>query len=214
MNTILVLALSLNIPMVPAVDSSWEMIEEIEAIKVYQKDMAGSDVVAFMGEAVVDAELSKVLFVLSDAEHEGDWVDSLGKNLVLEQSTPFDRIQYQNFELPWPVSDRDFVYAASVRWDPQNSHVILRMNSVEHGKAPKTSSVRADIMESTFLLWPLADNKTHVRVSIFSDPKGWIPTWLVNLMQRSWPQETLQGIRRQVKKAFIRPGPVPPKRVD
>jgi hypothetical protein len=32
---------------------------------------------------------------------------------------------------------------------------------------------------------------------------GSIPSSLVNLFQKSWPRETIQGIRRQVKKSDV-----------
>ena len=35
------------------------------------------------------------------------------------------------------------------------------------------------------------------------DPKGAIPAWVVNLFQKSWPRNTLEGIRRQVAKPDI-----------
>ena len=37
-------------------------------------------------------------------------------------------------------------------------------------------------------------------MEIITDPKGMMPNWLTNLVQKSWPVETLNGIRGQFVK--------------
>ena len=74
--------------------------------------------------------------------------------------------------------------------------VELVMTSCEHPKAPPTVGVRADLMRSAYRLEPLGAGKTRFSVEIHTDPKGSIPTWLVNMLQKSWPLETLSAVRR------------------
>ena len=99
--------------------SAWEKIDEDNGIQVFRKDMPESDIVAFKGSGILDASLEKIFWVLCDAEHEKDWVEMLIDNIVLEEQSPFERVQYQNFDLPWPLSDRDFVYRALATMDKQ-----------------------------------------------------------------------------------------------
>ena len=187
---------------------NWEKIDDDQGIQVFRKPMPGSDIVAFKGTGLVDASLEKIFWVLCDAEHEEQWVEMLIENYILEEMTPFDRVQYQNFDLPWPLSDRDFVYRAVATMDKQG-RLHLLLNSVGHPKTPATKGVRADIMQSGFILTPRPDGKTFVEVSIFSDPKGILPTWVINLVQESWPMETMIGIRKQVKKEFVKKAMLP-----
>jgi len=192
-----------------ATEEPWEKIDEDQGIQVFRKAMPGSDIVAFRGTGLVDASIEKIFWVLCDAAHEEQWVEMLIENYVMEQITPFDRVQYQNFDLPWPLSDRDFVYrAVATRDEAGRLHLVL--NSVGHPKTPKTKGVRADIMKSGFTLSSRPDGKTLVEVSIFSDPKGILPAWVINLVQESWPMETMIGIRKQVKKEFVKKAVLPP----
>jgi hypothetical protein len=192
-----------------ATQNNWEKIDDDQGIQVFRKSMPGSDIVAFKGAGIVDASLETIFWVLCDAEHEEQWVEMLIDNYILENMTPFDRVQYQNFDLPWPLSDRDFVYRAVATTDKQGRlHLVL--NSVGHPKTPETKGVRAEIMRSGFVLTPRPDGKTFVEVSIFSDPKGILPTWVINLVQESWPMETMVGIRKQVKKEFVKEAILPP----
>lgn len=192
-----------------APQNTWEQIDDDQGIQVFRKAMPGSDIVAFKGAGIVDASLEKIFWVLCDAEHEKQWVEMLIDNYVMENMTAFDRVQYQNFDLPWPLSDRDFVYRAVATMD-EKGRLHLVLNSVGHPKTPETRGVRAEIMESGFILTPRPDGKTFVEVSIFSDPKGILPTWVINLVQASWPMETMLGIRKQVKKPFVKNAVLPP----
>lgn len=187
---------------------AWEKIDEDLGIQVFRKDMPGSDIVAFKGAGLVDASIEKIFWVLCDADHEKQWVEMLIDNYVMEQYTPFDRLQYQNFDLPWPLSDRDFVYRAVATMDEQG-RLHLKLNSIENVKDPPTKGVRAELMSSGFVLTPKQDGKTWVEVSIFSDPKGILPTWVINLVQSSWPMETMLGIRNQVQKSFVQNAVLP-----
>ena len=189
--------------------AEWSLIGETDGLKVFEKEVPGSSILAFRGETVVDAPIGKVFFVLDDSGREEDWVDMLVENELLERFNPREKVQYQSFDLPWPISDRDFVYHAKVFVDPKTQGLHFTMASVEHAKAPPTVGVRAVIFESAFVLTPVEGNKTHVMVEINSDPKGIIPNWLVNLIQEDWPTDTLMGIRRQVKKPFVRELPMP-----
>lgn len=191
-----------------AESSAWEKIDEAEGIQVFRKDMPGSDIVAFKGAGIVDASMEKIFWVLCDAEHEEEWVEMLIDNYVMVEHSPFDRVQYQNFDLPWPLSDRDFVYRAVATMDKQG-RLNLVLNSVEHPKQPPTKGVRAEIMSSGFVLTRRPDGKTFVEVSIFSDPKGILPNWVINLVQESWPMETMLGIRKQVQKSFVKEAALP-----
>ncbi len=45
-------------------------------------------------------------------------------------------------------------------------------------------------------------------VEIHADPKGSVPKWLVNLFQKGWPRNTIEGIRKQAAKADVKEHPV------
>jgi hypothetical protein len=182
--------------------SDWKQIDEEKGIKVYRKAMPGTDLVAFRGVGVVEASLEKVYFVLLDADHEREWVDRLDKNVILKNISQDERIQYQSFNLPWPVSDRDFVYHMKASMDKEKENVLMVIKSTSFDASPQSVGVRGVLYDSSFQLKKLSGNRTRVDVKIYADPKGLLPKWIVNLLQRSWPLDTLQGIKRQVLKSY------------
>jgi hypothetical protein len=182
----------------------WEKIDEADGVKVFSKELPNSPLVAFRGEALIPAPLEKLLWVLADNQHRTDWVDRLEKSVVLEKVSDYEFVLYQHFGLPFPISDRDYVYRGrAVRG--KDGAVILLMQSESHSKAPKESAgVRANLIRSKYVLIPQGKDSTKVVVEIHTDPRGMIPTWLVNLIQESWPMKTLTALRAQVTKPYVK----------
>lgn len=193
----------------PALAGDWEKIDDEDGIRVFRKEVAGSSVVAFRGEATIAAPIEKVLWVLGDNTHRTEWVDRLEKSVVLEKKGAYEYVVYQHFSLPFPASDRDYVYRGKATRD-KSGVVTLLLESVTHPKAPATVGVRANLIKSRYLLTPKGKDSTFVVVEIHTDPKGSIPSWLVNLVQESWPRKTMSGLKEHVKKSFVGRTELPP----
>lgn len=193
-----------------ALAGTWEEVYTAEGVTVSRMDTEGTPLVAFKGETVYDVPVEDVLGVLLDNDHRVEWVDRLYTNHIVEAESPYDYILYQAFDLPAMFADRDYVYHGVASRDAGTGVVTLRMQSVEHPKAPATVGVRAELLNSRYILTPLENNtKTRVEVEIQTDPKGWMPAWLTNMVQKDWPLETLNGIRGQFAKAHHKPFPAP-----
>ena len=204
-----VLAAAFLVPLVArGTNLAWRTIDTADGITVSKAVVEGSPFVAFKGETVMDAPMERVLFVLLDNDHRIEWVDRLYKNQLLESVSPYDYVLYQAFELP-VFSDRDYVYHGLATRDPGTGVVTLEMRSVDHPKAPPTVGVRAKLVDSRYVLTPVGPAQTRVEVEICTDPMGSMPAWIVNLIQRSWPRDTLNGIEAQLEKAYAGSIPLP-----
>jgi hypothetical protein len=186
----------------PASAGGWEKIDEEDGIRVFRKEMPGSPLVAFRGEGMVTAPIEKLLWVIADDVHRAQWTDRLEKSRVLEQRSPSESIIYQHYSMPFPVSDRDYVYYGRAVRNAAGG-VTIDLHSVRHPKAPPTVGVRAKLMFGRYTLIPKGRSATYVVVEMHTDPMGSIPAWLVNLVQKSWPLKTIQGLRNQVRKPFV-----------
>jgi hypothetical protein len=64
--------------------------------------------------------------------------------------------------------------------------------------------VRGEILAGRFLAVSReAGRRTDLTAELQVDPKGLLPTWLVNVFQRNWPLTTFQKIRTQAGKPDI-----------
>jgi len=189
--------------------NNWKKISEKNGITVSKAKVPGSKLVGFRGKTSIYASAEKIMHVLVDNNHRKDWVDRLKTSNVLEKVGPYEYVIYQEFKLPWPMANRDFVYRGKATRLP-DGRVVLEMKSEEHPKAPKTVGVRAEIINSRYTITPIGKFKSKLEVEIFSNPKGKIPLWLVNLIQKSWPNKTLLAIKSQVEKTYVKDHPLPP----
>jgi len=195
-----------------APDSAWEkMADTSDGILAYRKEIPGSRLLAFRGEGVVDGPLPLVATILVDASQGPDWVYALTEARILRWLSPDEFIEYDRFEMPLIIADRELVNRGKITIDPQQRQFRLEYSAIEDPGAPLTRHVRGEIIASYILLRPLPDGKTHVEAYIHGDPKGLIPSWIVNFLEKDWPVRTFRGLRRQAAKKGL---PVDPRFAD
>lgn len=190
--------------------TDWQLVSDDDGIQVFSRKVEGSDVVAFKGQAEIDAPVSKVVSVLSDTAHKKDWVAKLVEARDLKISSPFERVEYNHTASGFPfVSDRDFVFRAWVELDRANHQFVIHLKSVADPNAPQSDGlVRGEITEGAYFLAPIDDGRrTKLVLEIQADPKGSIPKFLVNSFQKHWPRKTIQGIQRQVIRGDLADNP-------
>jgi hypothetical protein len=108
--------------------------------------------------------------------------------------------------MPFPLADRDFVYRYEFSVDESDNSVIAEVKSVVHPKMPEQSSigVRGEIISGRYILYPRGPKQTFVVAQYLADPKGYVPAWVVNLIQKQWPYKTLSAMRKQVQRPFVK----------
>lgn len=200
--------LLLGLWQVEAAPSGWKKVTTEDGVTVYEKK--ADKLVAFRGEGKIKTAAGKLLFVIEDSKHWEDWIENFDKGRVLERKSPFHKVFYQSFDSPFPASDRDLVYEAKTRRDAVAGKILVEMRSVNHPKAPKTVGIRVNLKYTRYEITPLPDGNLHVVLETLSDPGGSLPGFLVNWAQRDYPVKLFQGLRKQVRKSFVREVPLPP----
>lgn len=185
-------------------ESLWEPMSDKDGIQVFRKDIEGSSLVAFRGIGTVDASIAKIASVLRDEEHIKDWTDSVAEIKMLDLKSPLENIEYNRTSVPWPFKDRDFVIHNLVEIDEKSKKITIQIQSTDHPAAPVNDCcVRGRLMHSSYVVEYIDPQKSRMDISIEADPMGNIPKWVVNLFQKGWPRNTLEGLRLQVRKDFV-----------
>jgi len=197
----------------PAQAAKWEMFNEEDGIKCYRRDVAGSDVVALRGEGFVAAPITRVASVLVDRKRATEWIDRLARTKVLRELSETESINWNHIKTPTPLKDRDFVFKTVLTTDPAKKKVLFSYYSVIDKAAPETDHyVRGHFKHGKFEL-TMAERKnkdgsvtkgTIVVAEVVVDPRGSVPTFIVNMVQKSWPHKTLTALRKQVAKSDIK----------
>lgn len=180
----------------------WESVGDIDGVKVWKKEVEGSSLMAFRGVVTANVEIGQIMAVFSDPARRKDWVAKYADDKNLEVGPGFQEY-WIHFNTPFPVSDRDYVLRSDGVSDTEKRIFTCNIKSVNRKDAPKNDCcVRANLHGTyyRFEALPGPTPRTRLTVEVHTDPKGMLPNWLVNMIQKKWPSETLNSLVRESKK--------------
>ena len=181
--------------------TGWELVGTTNGVEVARKTIEGSDLFAFRGEAVTDVHVSVLSALLLNDPLGPDWVDLMNISYLIEQEHENTKLIRQGYDLPWPVSDRDYVMRQEANYDMATKTFTLQFQSVVDPREPKNDCcVRAEATRTFWKIQTMANGESHVTVEVITDPKGLLPAWLINLIQQDWPHNTINGLITRAQK--------------
>ena len=92
-------------------------------------------------QALVDHHISEVLTVFLNTTLSTEWVSYLDHAEELPTSQENTHIIYQFFDMPLPLSDREFLFERKVESDRRRKTVVASYRSVEHASKPQRKNV-------------------------------------------------------------------------
>ena len=177
----------------------WQLVKDKDGIQVYTMDMEFTHIVKARAVTRIDSSLKKIKAILDDVEHRHEWVPFLEKSEVLQKQSREKRLEYSLFSAPWPASDRDFVYSLE-QISSSEKQIKYKMKSQTTELRPEQEWViRGEIFESIYSLTAITDASTRVELIYHADPKGWLPDWIINIIQRAFPYKILHNLKGRVK---------------
>ncbi len=179
-----------------AQEGAWESIGTYDGVKVWRKTVPGSELFAFKGEIVTNLHIGKIMTTFLDREQRKFWVDRFADQKMIEKPNPLSELYWIHFGLPFPISDRDYVLKADGQVDNAAHVFTARIKSVvDPRKGADDCCVRAEAKNTYYRFEALpGSEKTKLTVEVHTDPKGSLPDWLINLIQKKWPSKTLSGL--------------------
>jgi len=188
----------------PVWADDWKPISAVRGVTIYRRELPGSHLTAMKGTGTVDAPVWKVASILLDTQRAREWVDSLKESRVLRRLAPDRYIEYNHIGGPFLMKDRDFVSDVRIIVDSRMKTFALAYQPTDDPGAPTTHNVRGEILSGLFQATSVEpDKRTELTVEVQIDPKGFIPAWIVNFFQKSWPLHTFEAIRAQAAKPDI-----------
>jgi hypothetical protein len=183
----------------------WEKMGSDDGIDVYKRETEGSPILAFRGEGIVDASITRVASVILDDSRSTEWVDNLEDSRLVHMYGEREFMQYSHFGMPFLVKDRDFLIRGKVEADPVARTLAMTIKSATDPAVPEDKYVRGDLIFGQWIMREVDGGKrTFVSTEMQADPKGALPKWLVNLFQKSWPHNTISRLRKQAARADIK----------
>ncbi len=177
--------------------AGWEKVYDKDGIHVFSKNIPNSDIVSFKALGVLKAPSAKIMALLRHVEGASQWTPNLVEKKVVEgyPLNDLEAVTYSLSKLMLFVSDRDFVVKNKLVLDKQSGFLILTTDSFDDKKVSiKKGVIRAEI-HTVMKFKPHADGM-YVEMVVHADPRGSLPSWLVNFVQKKWPYKFLKRIEK------------------
>lgn len=176
-----------------AKEAGWTSLGLIDGVKVSRKTVEGSPLFAFRGERVAEIPMDVLIATFADPKERSKWVDMYADHKTFEK-TELREVYWIRFDLPPLISDRDYVLESVAKIDKKKAQISVEIKSVDHPDAPTGCCVRAEVRRTYYQFTAISPTKTKLEVEVHTNPKGMLPGWLINLIQKKWPAKTLNSL--------------------
>lgn len=175
----------------------WVEIYQEDSITIKTlKDVEG--VMPFKAEGVINHNIEKIVNTLKDHQKKHLWSPKL-KNVNMHEEQKNDvYIFSEYYKTPWPASDREFLLRGNVK-KIKDGVVAFEASSVNLPKLMDSDHVQAQVHKLNVLLESVGKNATRITFEFYGDLGGWIPTWLMNVIQKKWPLRFIQALDSYIK---------------
>ncbi|MEM1402564.1 MAG: START domain-containing protein [Pseudomonadota bacterium] len=175
-----------------AQDEGWEVALEEDGLIVQTRSVEGSDFKAFWANTVIDATPEDVFARLQDVKSYPGWFPDTLKAERLEAEDG-SLANYVVTDIPWPLKDRDAVYAVSNDVSPE---LIVTTVTADPDRVPENSKyVRIREASGEWRLTALNEGGTRIDWTFHLEPGGNIPAGLANARVIETPQKALLALK-------------------
>jgi len=190
---------------IDGLNNNWQQVKNENNIQVYTIDQPGTDIVKAKAVALIHAPLISIQQTLDDLDSRPEWIPFLVHSKIVSEQSANEKVEYSLFSAPWPASDRDFIY--SVKRDElvdgelgSLDKRVYNMHSIEYAQIPPGGGIiRGEIFESVYRLVAVNKKLTRVEIIYHADPKGWLPGWIINIIQRAFPYQMMRNLKNKME---------------
>ncbi|TNE46171.1 MAG: hypothetical protein EP343_24770 [Deltaproteobacteria bacterium] len=194
---------------------TWKKVSNKDGVLVHRMKLKGSNLFAFRGEMTANIHIAKLIriFISPKVKTRKKWIDGFRGSKPISTPSPLERVYWIRFDLPWPAWDRDFVFHTRAVPNLRDRTFTALIKSVKHKKFPKNKCCVRAFARGTYYKFTALKHKkgdkrgprTRLYVEVHTDPKGWLPAWLINKTQSNWPRKTLLNLVKVSRKAKPHP---------
>jgi len=190
-------------------DDGWRVVKKEKGYIIYEKIEKKAGILPLKVTGVINAPLDSIMESLRNVEGQVKWTPDLIIKKTLKDLGPRAAITYSVTDLPWPIYDRSLVLHNELFLDKKRKLLFVVSKTVKFPQTPKTKkTIEAFVGYSNIGFRPINKRKTYVEFTALIDPKGSIPTWIVNFFQQGWPVNFLTSLEKNALKnpKKLRPG--------
>ena len=188
---LLVAIFLLHLFLLSSAQEDWKVKLNKDGITIYTKPYADSKIKALKVICTLEGTISQMAAVLLDIKCQDEWFYHT-KSTVLLQVSPCELYYYAELSFPFPFSNRDFVEHIKVEQDPLTKILTMTVENMPGYIPSKQGIVRVMQSDCKWIIKPAGKNSILVQFTLYADPAGSIPLWMVNMFSLYGPVETFK----------------------
>lgn len=174
----------------------WELQKNEKDIKVYTRDISGSDFKEIKANTHFNHSLSEIVGLLTDMSAHKKWIYNCKESRQLKEISPTELYYYMELKVPWPVSNRDGVVCFKFSQDKETKVVTVSTQAFT-GILPEIAGiVRVKKLLASWTFVPQPDGTIAAEYQVNTDPGGSVPAWIVNLFAVTGPYESITKMKK------------------
>jgi len=182
-----------------ATAETWTSLYQVDGIKVYSRSHDGRQ--CYKAEGIIQAGLFELMAVIADLKRRPEWVRNLETSQAITGDISSTVLLYEKYNFPWPASDRDTVTKSVTKVNYETLEIEAEFFNSTHPEYPeRQGTVRIPVIQGQQFFKYESETATLNRNSICIDIGGNLPAWLVRLVSRDMPINTLKDLQSQVEK--------------
>ncbi len=189
-----------------AFGENWELLVEKHGIQVYGAEATTDGLIPFRSKAVLNHPFERVLTVLLDADRKPEWSPKLKSTKVHKKISATKYILSEYYNTPWPATDREFLMLGEL-YPEKDKFTLTATTHIDPELADK-EHIQVDIRKLIVTIEKINENQTAFEFIFLGDMQGWMPAWLINLIQKQWPFKFIKRLNSQLEKNDIVPGQI------
>lgn len=175
----------------------WQLAKDESGIKVYLKEVPGSQYKAYRGVATIKASLAAVRVLQEDVSGSCAWIHECQEQKLLKHEAGENWV-YTRFKTPWPVTPRDSILHVTTQEGSDGSLTRTLKGMPEYLPA-ENGFVRVAAVEGFWKLTPKGSDAVEAVYEVHTEPGGSVPSWLANSFVVEAPFNTLQALRKRAE---------------
>lgn len=179
--------------------TAWALEQEDLNLKIFTREIEGSNFKEFKGEMLVKAELTTIAALLLDFEAAPKWMYECEKFELVERIDEQSIVIHFINGAPWPVSDRDAVVMSVMSQDPETLVLKVEINSINDRLPENDDYVRIPHMTGLWLFEPAENGQVLITYQVHADSGGSLPEWLANTAVVDVPFYTMSKMADMLK---------------
>ena len=147
----------------------------------------------------MDVHYTRVLMAIANNAKGPDWSPRLKKSVIHKQFPPLKYIYSQFYRAPWPLRNRQLLMEGVIK-RKNNAIVFVAKGTYDkrYQHFRDDDYIQAKVYLLHFSLIPRG-NRSEVTIAFVGNMGGWIPSWIINIVQKSWPANFLKSLNTYSK---------------